>query len=258
MPTPTELNSSSIDKTNLKAYYRFSTGALTTDSSGAGHTLTDISDPAEVDGVFGKAADFDGNDAYSAVDHADFKPTGNFSIGFWMKTSTTGTTMGLFQSSSINPNRAGIFLTTNTLGSVVLYSGKNTGTTVDVDYKYVASTTEVTDNVVHFIVGTWDGTHLKLYIDGVQEGGDVDWTNAPAYAATNYVRIGCRNLTGSNGSYLTGFLDDVFLFNGKALTATEVASLWTHVGKVAGVTFGTMKSVSGVTRVTAKKIAGIA
>ena len=73
----------------LKAYYRFSTGALTTDSSGEGHTLTAISDPSEDSGgVFGYAVALDGNDAYSATDHADFKPTGNFTIGGWIKASS--------------------------------------------------------------------------------------------------------------------------------------------------------------------------
>lgn len=36
-----------MNDANLKAYYRFESGALTTDSSGAGHTLTAISDPME-------------------------------------------------------------------------------------------------------------------------------------------------------------------------------------------------------------------
>jgi len=53
-----------INSANLKAYYRFESGALTTDSSGEGHTLTAISDPAESpSGKFGGAVYLDGNDA---------------------------------------------------------------------------------------------------------------------------------------------------------------------------------------------------
>lgn len=41
-----------INSSNLKAYYRFESGALTTDGSGNSHTLTAISDPAEADTDF--------------------------------------------------------------------------------------------------------------------------------------------------------------------------------------------------------------
>ena len=259
MPTPTELNSSSIDETNLKAYYRFSTGALTTDSSGAGHTLTAISDPAEVTGVFGKAADLDGNDAYSATDHADFKPTGNFSVGGWFKTSTAGWET-IFASSDYKSGKWAGFLLYMYSGHLSILSGKNTGAVSGTDYGEVWSTSAIhyNDGAWHFVVGTWDGTYLKLYVDGAQDGGNISWANAPVYLATNPVRVGCDYETNSaaNINFMTGSLDDVWLFNGKALSATEIASLWTHVGKVAGVAFGTIKSVESVTRATVKKIAG--
>ena len=114
--------------TNLKAYYRFEDDALTTDSSGEGHTLTAISDPAEdASGKFGGAVALDGNDAYSATDHADFKPTGNFTVGCWVKTSTTGVAQYFFQSYSANTARAGFYLTQSATGNVAVFaSGKNT------------------------------------------------------------------------------------------------------------------------------------
>jgi hypothetical protein len=122
-----ELNESALlSDASLKAYYRFEDDALTTDSSGEGHTLTAVSDPAEVaSGKFGGAVTLDGNDAYSATDHADFKPTGNFTVGGWVKTTSSGF---IFQSYSRNTNRAGILLAiTSDIGLVVFHSGKTQG-----------------------------------------------------------------------------------------------------------------------------------
>jgi hypothetical protein len=217
-----------FNDSNLVAYYRFESGALTTDSSTKGHTLTAISAPAEGTGRFGGAAVFDGtDDAYSCADHADFKPTGNFSIGCWVK--TTDTDGALFHSYSQNTNRAGIRLIIVSGGKVQLLSGKNTGTTIGVDAQLIVSATSITDNAWHFIVATWDGSYLRIYIDGVSDATPVSWAYAPAYAATNYVRIGCSNAAGSNSTFLAGSLDDIFLFNGKALSASEVDSLYYHL-----------------------------
>jgi hypothetical protein len=220
----------------LKAYYRFSTGALTTDSSGEAHTLTAISDPAEdSSGVFNGAVALDGNDAYSAVDHADFKPTGAFTISAWIKSSTTGALQIIFQSYSQNTNRAGFFFEINTVNQLTFIISDNTGTSINTSYMQIIGGTVVTDGNWHLAVGTWNGTTLNLYVDGVVDATPVSWAgHTIAYAATNYVHVGCKNSAGSTGSYFTGSLDDVALFNGVALTPTQVYSLYssTDIGSV--------------------------
>lgn len=221
---PTEYASSGL-LTNNKAYYRFESGALTTDSSGQNHTLTAISDPAEGTGKFGGGVDLDGNDAYSAVDHADLKPTGAFTVGAWVKTSTTGTTMDLFDSFSQNTNLAGFRLYITSGNTVRLLSAKNSGTTPNTDYAFVDSIQTVTDNVWHFIVATWDTAIMRIFVDGVSQA-TTSWSNAPVYAATNYPRIGCRNTAGTNDLFFTGSLDDVFLINGTALTVAQVSTMY--------------------------------
>jgi hypothetical protein len=214
---------------NLKAYYRFESGALTTDSSGENHTLTAISDPAEGTGKFGGAVDLDGNDAYSAADHADFKPTGNFTVGAWVKTTGDADDAFVLVSYSQNTKVAGwglyIGYVSSTVGMAKFITGKNTGTTVNTDWKLATGTVDIVDGNWHFIVATWDGSNIKVYTDGGDEVS-VAWTYAPAYAATNYVRVGCNNLTGTNTQFLTGSLDDVFLLNGTALTAYQVKEIY--------------------------------
>ena len=240
---PTLFNSS-----YLKAYYRFKEGALTTDDSGEGHTLTAISVPVEGIGKFGSGIYLSGDDAYSATDHADFKPTGNFTIGAWVKTSTSANQF-IFQSFSQNTKQAGIrlFVYSSSGYKIRFDSSKNTGTTVGTDYQQVISTTNVNDGNWHFAVGTWDGTYLKLYIDGTQEGGNVGWANAPVYAATNYVRVGCQNNTGTDGTFFTGSLDDVFLFNGVALSADQIKELYSGgIKTINGLAIASVKSYNGI------------
>jgi len=208
-----------------KAYYRFSSGAMTVDSSGNSHTLTAIAYPTDGTPKFGGSVGFGLDNLFTIVNHADFRPTGNFSISTWMKVAYPGVNQWIFQSYSQNPNMAGIQLYVTTANKIALISAKNTGVTADVDYKLLTSTNSVADGNWHFITATWDGAKLHLYIDGAEEGTGVAWTNAPAYAATNYVRIGCRNGAGSNQFAFLGLVDDFAFWNGKALSAGEVTTL---------------------------------
>jgi len=220
-----ELNATTLlADANLKAYYRFESGALTTDSSGEGHTLTAISDPAEdASGKYGGSVALDGDDAYSAVDHADFKPTTGFTVGGWLK----GTTANgyIFQSFSTNTNIAGLRLWVDANKKIRLDSGKNTGTVAGTDYQAIVSTSVVADDTWKFVAGVWDGSYLRIYVNGVANGTAVAWANAPGFAATNYVRVGSRNLAGTNQAFFTGSVDDIFFFD-RALSADEILYLY--------------------------------
>lgn len=229
------------------AYYRFESGALTTDSSGNSHTLTAISDPAGTTGVFGGGVVLDGNDAYSAVNHADFRPTGNFTIFAWIKTSSAAQ-YGFFQSHSSNTNYAGIFLGTDSGGTGVLRvgSGKNTGTVLGTDRQNADGVTNICDNVWHFCVGTWDGSYLRVYVDGNLDNTAVAWANAPAYAATNYVRVGCRNNSGTDIAFFTGSMDDCGLLNGTALSAEEIKGIYIGWKKYNGLSNVSLKTINGL------------
>lgn len=222
-----EIGGSALDDSTLKALYKFNTGALTTDSSGEGHTLTAISDPAEGTGVFGTCAVFDGNDAYSATDHADFKPTGNYSISAWIKVGdTSAAAQTYFQSFAYgSSDYAGFICYISTGGLVRHCMGKNTGNVLDTDYAYAEGTTVIDDDLWHHIVSTWDGSNIRIYVDGRLEDTQA-WANANAYQATNYVRVGCQNNTGTNISFFTGSLDDLALWNGKVLTQDEVLDIY--------------------------------
>lgn len=228
----TEANMPELNKTvllnnaNLKAYYRFESGALTTDSSGNSHTLTAISDPTEGTGVFGGGVDFDGNDAYSHADHADFRPTSSFSIGAWVKASSAhdGNIFANYDTSAGKETGIQIGIRPST-GVFRLSIGKNTGSTLHTDYEVCDSTTNVCNGSFHLVIATWNGTSMRVYVDGKCET-TVAWSGAPAYAAGNVPRIGCVYYQGSNNYFLTGSLEDFFLLNGAALSADQIKELY--------------------------------
>lgn len=212
---------------SLKAYYRFSSGALTTDSKDS-HTLTAISDPAEdASGKFGGAVVLDGNDGYYATDHSDFKPTGVFTMGAWIKTSTTTGIQNILTSFNYAASKfAGIQIRVDA-NKFSLYSFRNTGISAGTDYQVVTGGTSVSDGNWHLVVGTWDGSYLRVYVDGTSDATAVAWSYAPGYQATNYVQIGYEDDdTNAVGQFFNGSLDDLFIFNGKALSATEISNLY--------------------------------
>lgn len=167
-------------------------------------------------GKFSNAATFNGTTSKIVIaDNASLKPTGEFTIGCWFKKTGAGTLKTIFQSYSANTNVAGFRLeveTTNTLRFVI---GKNTGTTSGTDYLDFKGTTNVADNAHHYAVVSFRNNYVQVYVDGKLEISGYCIT--PAYAATNYVRVGCNNSSGTDGQFWDGQIDDLFLINGYAL-----------------------------------------
>jgi signal peptidase I len=83
------------------------------------------------------------------------------------------------------------------------------------------STTQITNtNLWYFVVGTFDGSTARVYVNGVQEGTD---TATSAVVKQNTVGFGALTNIGSAGAKAT--LDDVAIWT-RALSAAEVADLY--------------------------------
>lgn len=177
-----------------------------------GFTSTDTS-MTYTAGKFSNAATFNGTTSKIVVtDAANLKPTGDFTLGCWFKTSNTGAGKSLFQTYSKNTNSAGFmfYVTSGNVLGVLL--GNNTGTS---DNTSMVGTTTVTDGNWHYGVLTYRNNYLQIYLDGKLEVSS--YSVAPAYAATNYVRIGTFVTTGTDLLFMNGQIDDLYLINGYAL-----------------------------------------
>lgn len=193
----------------LSNYWTFDTNNA--DSKGSA-VMADIGTPTYTAGKFGNALTLNGtNQALSITDAAGYKPTGEFTLGCWFKTSNTGAYKNIFQSYSQNPNASGINLRVTDTNLLNFTSGPNVSGSV---YS-LSGTTTVTDGNFHYAVVSYRNNFVQVYLDGKLEMSG--YIATPAYAATNYVRIGCGSYAGVNQHWFNGQIDDLFLINGYAL-----------------------------------------
>jgi hypothetical protein len=95
---------------------------------------------------------------------------------------------------------------------------KNGASTYTVD-----SSVSVADGKWHLLSGTYDGTTMRIYVDGVQKGSGTSFSgNLPTQAGN--VRIGADYQT-TPANFFTGNIDDTRIYN-RALSAGEVKQLY--------------------------------
>lgn len=180
-------------------------------------TVANIGTPTYTAGKFGNALTLNGTDqALAITDAAAFKPTGAWTMGFWIKTATADRT--IFQSRSDNTNANGIRIFLGGAGTVCVGFGNNAAT----ESTQLVSATAVTNNAFRYVVVSSQGNYTKIFLDGVLEYSGYSVT--PTYV-TNYVRIGCDTIDGTtNNRFFAGQIDDLFFINGHAVDSYWVAA----------------------------------
>lgn len=76
------------------------------------------------------------------------------------------------------------------------------------------------DDLWHYVVTTFDGERLRLYIDGVQ-GGTTSAPEIPDNTGNQPIRIGANSLKASEKNQFTGFIDEIRVWN-RSLTGEEI------------------------------------
>lgn len=200
------------------------------DSTTHGNNGTAIGSPPYVTGQDGIA-----NHAISLNDISQYvsvgsnigllQPTGNFTISGWFQTSGSSQ-QEIFGSYSQISTVAGIIIGVNVDGASGAHFGvllgRNTGATPDVDFKVVSSSVSVSDGAWHLGVATWDGTTLKVYVDGVISGSTL-WSLAPGYTGSTFTYLGAIQVGSSQSGLFSGFLDDIRLYS-RCLSAAEIGT----------------------------------
>ena len=201
-PGPTELNSYPIllNDASLVSYYRME-GNSNDSKSAFNGANTNISFGATY-GKFGQGAWVPGTPAKIMVAHNAALLPRTITVMMWAKTSL-GMEVQKDWGSGWN-----------------LYIDQGVGKAIfsitdQVNYKKAVSITSVKDNLWHLIAGTYDGTTVKVYVDGRMENSkNIAGTIA---TGTSAVYIGANNY----GGYDTGSVDDVAIFN-RALSDDEI------------------------------------
>lgn len=185
-------------------------GKVAKDMSDFGNDATFKGSPKLIDGVFGKALEFDGKTSGQIPDHASLDIVDGITIEFWAIVKG-----GEAIQSGVEKGTAWV---SGLYNLAALYNG---GTILQFFDLPDACNDDnigpsIQDGEWHFLAGTWDGKTILLYIDGELEAemackGELKPNNDPLF-------IGAR---GGTGRFLTGALDEIKMYN-YALTKEEL------------------------------------
>ena len=161
--------------------------------------------------VQGSAA-FNGTSDYIEVNPAPVGSESALTISCWVNTTNTST-RGLISKGTggvsdfilfgnLSPYKVGIFLQTTTANSGNVYS-----------------TTTLNDGKWHLITASWDGSNVRLYVDGSLEGSSA--VTGTLNNSESNMYIGAYS---DNDNYLNGNLANVAIWN-RALTSDEINSV---------------------------------
>ena len=174
---------------------------------------------------------FDGAGDYTACDHQltnDF----TFSMSAWFKSDgTTGNSdRAIFSiANNNNPNiQVGVYLAEETSsaddGKLIVRSRKNVGQTNE-----GVSSSRYDDGEWHHVLAVFDGTNMKLYVDGQLDATAPIALSAPIHTVNTWAAG--RWADSTPDGYFKGWIDQVSFWN-TGLTPTEVQTVFNNTFSV--------------------------
>ena len=158
--------------------------------------------------------------AYSYVtvpDNSSLRPSSGLTLAAWIKTDITEQRSCVIISKQYGSSYRDSF--------ALLYGGGSVSFVLDsgADYRGI-STAKPSVDEWHYIVGTYNGSSMRLYVDGVERVHDT-FTGAIAYD-DNPVLIGaaCDNANHTPDAGWNGTIDDVMIYN-RSLTQAEILQI---------------------------------
>ncbi|MDE2293501.1 MAG: fibronectin type III domain-containing protein [Elusimicrobia bacterium] len=187
-------------------------GSVALDASGSSSTGTLVNSPAWAAGRRGGALTFDGTSQYvglgapSVLSNLTF-----FTVEAWVKTSGAVTA----QSAVVGQNYGRFQLV------IVNHKAQIQFQATDLSFPAATSLTSVDDGSWHMLAGSWDGTTLTVYVDGVPEASttpgltqNLSGTDC-AWDIGGFVTAACGGgaFTAFSGQFLAGTVDEVRVFS---------------------------------------------
>lgn len=144
-----------------------------------------------------------GTTAYAKVPNSDsLNITTPFTVEAWVKTNSASAQQGIVERYNWLSTDDGGFALRLSGGKLLFGTVRNSST-----YDLVVGNTPVTVGVWHHVAGVFDGSELRLYLDGVLDASKAS-TLSPA-AGTKSLKIGAEGDNGANT--FDGLIDDVRL-----------------------------------------------
>ncbi|HEY6503024.1 MAG TPA: Ig-like domain-containing protein [Chitinophagaceae bacterium] len=209
-----------VNNTNLVAAYGFNenTGTTATDNSGNNNNGTLTNGPAwSASGRYGSAILFDGTNDYININDANsLDLTNGMTLEAWVNPSNlTGFKTVICKDRTTSNYTYTLAANNNTTN--VNNQRPNSRIRIGSNNRTVTGTTKLTLNTWTHIASTYDGTTMRLYINGVQVSTFA--TTGNITVTTDPLRIG--GTTALTAQYFAGLIDEVRIYN-RALTQAEI------------------------------------
>ena len=215
-------------QTNLVSLYKLDETSGDVIDAHNGYNLSVNGTPTrDVTGKLNKCYTWGGSADALSVDRAAHRPTDVISVGCWFKTNNTGVYQSLVMYYGYGAlcDLGWDMCVNNESG--IEFAVRDDNTPGDLGVFMSEPSLGVTDGNWHFVVGTFDGTYVRLYVDGVMLIRRYSsnyyqlWANTIEYDTTNPLRIGSRN----GAQYFPDELDEVFVAHA-AFTQAEITELY--------------------------------
>jgi hypothetical protein len=194
----------------LVAHYAFEGNAE--DSAGGHHG--NVHGATWTQGMTGLALRLDGDDYVEVADDVAFDMTKAVSVAAWVNLQ------------AVKADWLGIVTKGDSTWRLSTYLGEQrfhfAVNDLPGSYHTVDGVTYAPLNEWHYVVGTFDGSSIRLYVDGVEDpASPVPYTSA-IYIDDYPVWIGANSE--QSGRYFVGMIDEVMIYD-RALSQTEILSL---------------------------------
>jgi hypothetical protein len=202
-------------------------GTFAGDSSGFGNNGTVSGETTWVSGHEGMALNFTGNTGQVQVpSSASLEPQTGVSVAAWVKHAGSPGSYAYLVTKGVNGCIAASYgLYTGPNGGLQFYVSHNQGS---VYMDSPDSGAGVWDGNWHLVVGTFDGTTVRLYVDGHEVGSGSSFPGSLEYQLPNSNQLFIGNYPSSGTTCkarsFTGAIDDVMIWNG-ALSSSQVSVL---------------------------------
>ncbi|MGH2895211.1 MAG: LamG domain-containing protein [Solirubrobacteraceae bacterium] len=198
-------------------------GTTVADSSGNDNDGALSGGVSWVSGVFGPALDFDGLSGQVKVDdNTALEPPKAVTVSAWFKhDGSPGTYRYIVAKGGNGCIAASYGLYSGPDGGLQFYVSQHRGS---VYARSPDARQRVWDGDWHLAVGTYDGSTVRLYVDGVQVGSGTSWPGSLEYLLPSSNDFYIGNYPSCQPHRFLGAIDDVMVWR-RALSAAEIKAL---------------------------------
>jgi PKD repeat protein len=220
-----------VGTSGISDYWRLdeTTGTTATDANGGNNNGTYNSSPTSVAPLIGNetnsfARSFNGTSQYIDMSPSPFGTPSSFSAEAWVRTAATKTSGGyhflITNSDSDLNNGFSLVIDSNNRPTFVVARENIIGS---VTRGTATSSVAVEPNTTHHIVGTYDGSRVRVYVDGV-ERANVSFGSGPSWDSGRDLRIGRPvSSTSLAQRYLQGMIDEPAIYTSALSASTAQA-----------------------------------